>query len=72
MPSRNTSLFIAGSINLLKSAYLFLPLRQAFSTNEINKAEAAPGLQNTACVSDLPPQRKRSWSQGTGVTGICD
>lgn len=47
MPSRNTSLFAVGSINLLKIAYLFLPLKQVFSPNEINKAEAAPGLQNT-------------------------
>lgn len=30
-----------------KIAYLFLPLKQVFSPNEINEAEAAPGLQNT-------------------------
>lgn len=70
MPSRNTSLFKARSINLLKSAYLFLPLKQAFSSNEINKAEAAPGLQNTGFMSGLYPYRKISWSQGTSVSGM--
>lgn len=70
MPSRNTALFIVQSIIFLKSVCLLLPLKQAFSSNEIKKAEAAPGLQNTGCMSDLHPHRKRSWSQGTGKKGM--
>lgn len=54
MPSRNTTLLL-----VLKSAYVFLPLNQAFASSEMNKAEAAPRLQNTGCLLDPHPYRKR-------------
>lgn len=58
MPSRNTFLFIVWSINLSESACLFLSLKQAFLSNEINKAEAAPQLPNTGYVRSSPRREK--------------
>lgn len=68
MPSRNASLFTVWSITLSKSVNLFLPLKQAFLDDEIHKAEAAPQLQGTGCMSDLQPYKKRCWSQDISIT----